>query len=157
MDKIFKYFVNLSKKKWWKVNHFKLDPDETSHDSWEDCSKCICKESETNIHWCWRYLSGRTKFSNILWIWAKKNDEKSTILNLILTKLHRIHGRIVVNACVYYRKKIFIGVGDIYPDGQKFQIFCQFEQTKMAISRPFWILSGRNFTGFIRGLYLRHM
>ena len=30
-----------------------------------------------------------------------------------------------------------IGVVDIHPDGQNFQIFCQFEQTKMAISRPF--------------------
>ena len=54
-------------------------------------------------------------------------------------------------------KKIFIGVGDIYPDGQNTQIFGQFEQTKMAISRPFGILYGRNVTGFIRGLYLRHV
>ena len=60
---------------------------------------------------------------------------------------------IVVNACVNYQKQIFIGVGDINPvqypeemfigvgdinpDGQHFQIFCPFEQTKMAISRPF--------------------
>ena len=58
-------------------------------------------------------------------------------MNMIRTKLHRIHRRIVVNACVNYRKKIFIGVGDIHPDGQHFQIFCQFEQTKMAISGPF--------------------
>ena len=50
-----------------------------------------------------------------------------------------IHGRIVIYACVKYRKKIFIGVGDIHPDGQNFQIFCQFEQTKMAISQPFLI------------------
>ena len=53
----------------------------------------------------------------------------------------------VVNARVQYREEMFIGVGDINPDGQHFQIFCQFqEQTKMAISRPFLILSGRNFT-----------
>ena len=49
---------------------------------------------------------------------SKQNGDKSAILNLILTTLHRIHGRIVVNACVKYRKKIFIGVGDIPPDGQ---------------------------------------
>ena len=30
-----------------------------------------------------------------------------------------------------------IDIYDIFPDGQNFQIFCQFEQTKMAISRPF--------------------
>ena len=53
-------------------------------------------------------------------------------INLILTKLDRIYGRIVGNACVKYRKQIFIGVGDIYPDGNLFQIFCQFEQTKIA-------------------------
>ena len=29
-----------------------------------------------------------------------------------------VHGMIVVNACVNYRKKIFIGVGDMHPDGQ---------------------------------------
>ena len=34
-------------------------------------------------------------------------------------------------------QKIFISVGDIHPDGQNFKIFCQFEQTKMEISRPF--------------------
>ena len=44
--------------------------------------------------------------------------EQTKILNWILTTLHWIHGRIVVNACVKYRKKIFIGVGDIHPDGQ---------------------------------------
>ena len=33
--------------------------------------------------------------------------------------IHRIHGRIVINACVKYRKKIFIGVGDNHPDGQR--------------------------------------
>ena len=27
-------------------------------------------------------------------------------------------GGMVINACVKYRKKIFIGVGDIHPDGQ---------------------------------------
>ena len=48
----------------------------------------------------------KAAFSNILSIWAKKNSDKSAILNMILTKLHRIHERIV------------IGVGDIYPDGQ---------------------------------------
>ena len=66
-----------------------------------------------------------------------KNGDKPAILNWILTTLHRIHGRMVVNACVQYREEIFIGVGDINPDGQHFQIFCQFEQTKMGISRPF--------------------
>ena len=109
----------------------------SSKDSWEDWSKCMCKLSETNIHWCLRYSSRRIKFSNILSIWANKNDEKSTILNLILTKLHRIHGRIVVNAYVKYWKPIFINVGDIHPDGQNFEIFCQFEQTKMMRSQPF--------------------
>ena len=51
--------------------------------------------------------------------------------------LGKIHGRIVVKACVEYREERFIGVGDIHPDRQHFQIFCQFEQTKMAISRLF--------------------
>ena len=54
-------------------------------------------------------------------------------------QLHMIHGRMVVNACVEYREEMFIGVGDIHPDGQHFQIFGQFEQTKIAISRPFLI------------------
>ena len=49
---------------------------------------------------------------------AHKNGNKSVILNLILPKLHRIYWRIVVNACVMYRKPILIGAGDIYPDGQ---------------------------------------
>ena len=80
-------------------------------DSWEDCSKCMGKFSEQNIHWFWRYSSGRSKFSNILSIWDNKNGDKSAILNLILKKLHRIHGKIVVNACVKYWKPIFIGVG----------------------------------------------
>ena len=31
---------------------------------------------------------------------------------------------------------MFISVGDIHPDGQNFQIFCQFEQTKIGISQP---------------------
>ena len=53
---------------------------------------------------------------------CKQNGAKSAIFNLNLTTLHRIHGRIVVNACVKYRKKIFIGVGDMHPDGQNFQI-----------------------------------
>ena len=43
----------------------------------------------------------------------------------------------VVNACVQYPEEMFIDVGDINPDGQHFQIFCQFEQTKMVISWPF--------------------
>ena len=43
----------------------------------------------------------------------------------------------VVNACVEYREEMLISVGDIHPDGQHFQIFCQFEQTKMVISQPF--------------------
>ena len=104
----------------------------------------MCKLLDTNIHWCWRYLSAQTNFSNILSIWANKNCNKSAIVNLIKTKLYRIHGRIVVNACVEYRGEMFIGVGDIHPDGQNFQIFCQFEPTKIAISRPFWISSGQN-------------
>ena len=41
--------------------------------------------------------------------------------------------------CKVSKKKI-IGVGDIHPDEQNFQIFHQFEQTKTAISRPFWNL-----------------
>ena len=40
-DKIFKYFVNLSKQKWRPY-------------------KCLCKVSEKNIHWCWRYSSRQT-------------------------------------------------------------------------------------------------
>ena len=68
---------------------------------------------------------------------SKQKCVKAPIFNLIQTKLHRIHGRMVVNACVEYREEMFIGVGDIHLDGQHFQIFCQFEQTKMAISRPF--------------------
>ena len=55
---------------------------------------------------------------------SKQNGDKSDILNLILMTLHRIHGRIVVNACAKYRKTIFIGVGDMHPDGQIFQILC---------------------------------
>ena len=43
-----------------------------------------------------------------------------------------IHGRIVVNACVNYRKQIFIAVGDIYPDRKNIQIFCHFETSKMV-------------------------
>ena len=46
-----------------------------------------------------------------------KIGNKSAITTLILPKLHRIHGRIVVNACVKYREKMFIGVWDIHPDG----------------------------------------
>ena len=46
-------------------------------------------------------------------------------------------------------KKILIGVGDIHPDGQNFQIFCQFEQTKIAISQPF--LTELDYTGFMGG------
>ena len=150
--KIFKYFANSSKQKWWEVDHFKFDPDETKQDSWEDWSKCMCRVSGRNVHWCWRYSSGRTKFSNILSIWANKNGDESAILNFIRTKLHRIHGRIVVNAYmwrvsgrnVHWCWEIFIQTEFF------FQIFCQFEQTKIAMSRPFWIWSGQNFTGFIR-------
>ena len=36
---------------------------------------------------------------------------------------------IVVNACVNYQIQIFIGVGDIHPDGQHFQKNCQLKQT----------------------------
>ena len=60
----------------------------------------------------------------------KQNGYKSAILNLILTTLHRIYGRIVVNACAKYQKHLYIGVGDMHLDGQSFKIFCQFEQTK---------------------------
>ena len=88
------------------------------------------KSIRKNVHWCWRYSSGWTTFSNIWSISANKNGDKSTIINLIRTKLHRIHRRIVVNACLENREEMFIGVGDI-------QIFGQFEQTKMAINRPF--------------------
>ena len=129
-DKIFKYFGNLSKQKWREVYHSEFDPHQNFQDSWGKCSLCICKVSETNMHWCLIYSSGRTKFSNILAIWANKNGYKLAILNLILATLHTKHGRIVVNACAKYRKKIFIGVGDMHPAGQHFQILCQFEQTK---------------------------
>ena len=57
-------------------------------------------------------------FPNMFSIWANKNDDKSAIMNLMRTKLHRIHGRIVVNACVEYLEEMYIGVGDIHPDGQ---------------------------------------
>ena len=56
---------------------------------------------------------------------------------LLRTKLQKIYGRIVVNACVEYREEMFIGARDIHADGQNFQIFCQVEQTKMVVSRPF--------------------
>ena len=71
----------------------------------------MCTVSGRMVHWCWRYKSGRTTFSNILSIWANKNGDKSAILNWILTTLHWINGRIVINACVKYQKKIFIGDG----------------------------------------------
>ena len=45
-------------------------------------------------------------------------------------KLHRIHGKIVVNACVEYQVEMFNGVGDIHPDGQHFQIFYIFNLSK---------------------------
>ena len=54
-------------------------------------------------------------------------------MNLIRTKLQRIHRRIVVNACVENREEMFINVGDIHPDGQHFQIFCQFKPTKQQL------------------------
>ena len=115
------------------------------------------KKIGKNVHWCWRYSTGRTTFSNILSIWANKNGNKSAIMNLIRTKLYRIYGTIVVNAFVICREsvKMFIGVGDIHPNGQHFQIFCQFEQTKMAIMGPFWIWSRRNSTRFIGGFMCR--
>ena len=67
---------------------------------------------------------------NILSIWANKNNNKSTILNLIQTKLHMIYGGIAVNACVEYREEMFIGIADIHPDRQHFKIFCQFDKQK---------------------------
>ena len=94
-----------------------------SQNSWKKCNKCMCNVSEKNIHWCWRYSSGRTEFLNILSIWANKNGDKSAIVNLILTKLHRFHGRMVVNACVEYREEMFIIVGDIHPDRHIFKYF----------------------------------
>ena len=99
----------------------------------------MCKLSETNIYWCcWRYSSAQAKFSNILSIWANKNGNKSAILNFILKLFYRIHRTIIVNECVNYQKQIFIGVvGDIHLHRQNFQIFCQFGQTKMAISQSF--------------------
>ena len=56
----FQIFFQFEQTKWRLVGHFELDPDDTSQDSWEDCNKCMCKISEQNIHWCWRYSSGRT-------------------------------------------------------------------------------------------------
>ena len=70
---------------------------------------------------------------------SKQNGDLSAIMDLIRTELHRIQGKIVVNACVEIREEMFIGVGDIHPEGIHFQILCQFEQTKMALSRPFLI------------------
>ena len=76
------------------------------------------------VHWFCRYSSRRTTFSNILPIWANKNGDKSAIFNLILTKLHSIHGRIVINACVKDQKKyslvleIFIRMDKSLTDGQ---------------------------------------
>ena len=116
--------------------------------------ECIFRVSGWNVHWCWRYSSRRTKSSNILSIWANKNGDESAFLNFIRTKLHWNHGMIVVNACVEYKEEMFIGVGDIYPDGQNFQIFCQFEQTKMAINRPFWIWSGQKVHRIHKGMVI---
>ena len=67
----------------------------------------MCKVSEINIHWCWRYSYGGTKFSNILSILANKNGE-----------FDRDETSQDSNACVKYREKIFIGVGDIQTDRQ---------------------------------------
>ena len=50
-------------------------------------------------------------------IFCQFEPKKSAIMNFILTLFNRIHGTIVVNACVKYEKQIFIGVGDNYPDG----------------------------------------
>ena len=97
----------------------------------------MCRVLGRNVHWCWRYSFGRPSFSNILSILANKNGVESAIVNLIQTKLQRIHGGIVVNACVEYWEEMFISVGDFHPDRKHFQIFSQFEQTKMGISRPF--------------------
>ena len=58
-------------------------------------------------------------------------------MNLMMTKLHRINVRIVGDACVKHGKNLFIGVGDIHPHGQNFQIFCHFKQKKITISQEF--------------------
>ena len=67
--------------------------------------KRFCKKkSQFECQKWYQTKHGRNEFvtfSNILSIWAKNNR----ILNLILIKLQRIHGRFVVNACVKYRKK----------------------------------------------------
>ena len=110
----------------------------------------MCKVSEKYIHWCWDIYPDRQKFSNILSIWANKNGDKSAILKFDPDEtIHRIYGRMLVNACVEYQEEMFIGVGDIHPDGQHFRIFYQFDQTKIGISRPFSIWSWRNFTEFM--------
>ena len=100
----------------------------------------MSKVLQTNIHWGWRYLCGQTNFSNICSIWANKNNDKLSIFNLIIMKLHKIHVRIVIMHLWSIAKNIFIGV-DVNPDWQNFRIFCQFEPTKMARSRSFWIWS----------------
>ena len=48
-------------------------------------NKRMCKVSQKNIHY----------------------GDKTAILNLIMIKLHRIHGRIIVYACARYCNKIF--------------------------------------------------
>ena len=53
-------------------------------------------------------LSGQTKFSIFCQFEQTKMVIESAILNFIWTKLHRIHGRIVVNACLEYREEMFI-------------------------------------------------
>ena len=121
------------------------------------CLMRTCVKYKKNVHWYWRCLSGRTKCSNIyefeqtkmaislpFWIRSERN----------LTWF--IEG-VVVNACAEYWVKMIIGIGDIHPDGQIFQTFCEFEEIKIAVSRPFLIYSWRNFTGFMEGLYLMHV
>ena len=71
-----------------------------------------------------------TKFKNILSIWANKNDDKSAILNLILKKLHRVNGRIVINACVKYRKPIFVSVEIFIWTDKTLKYFANFSKQK---------------------------
>ena len=49
----------------------------------------------------------------------------------------------VVIACVQYREEMLIGVGDINPDGQHFQIFCQFDKQQVVrrVGRPVVMLT----------------
>ena len=58
---------------------------------------------------------------------------EQTIMNLILTKIHRIH-RIEINACVKYGKKLVLGI--LVFCRTKFSNILSIGQTKMEISQP---------------------